>query len=207
MSSFSNLQSLYISNAKLSDSCFEGLSRLKRLNLDLCSFQIFSSESFRHVLNIEFLSISGSTYFFKINFAELNKLEWLVVRELEDYSFLDTLNVNKNLCGLSITSNQRRLDKRRFFKNLSYPNLETLYLNLTDLDTFDSKCLAGLPKIKNFSLSLIDGSHVESVTMKTIDLSSLNYLESICFGNIEFKSLDFIFEKLKNLKWYNFNYL
>lgn len=202
LSSFFHLRSLSMESAELFDNTLQGLPCLENLELSSCVFDYFKSESFRHVSNIEFLHLKNPYVdtFFRINFGELKRLKWLKLSIFPDYSFFETLSLNKDLHTLIISDYQ--LKECEFLKNFKHNNLKSLELEFGNIDNFDGKWLSGLPNLRNLALSNSNrySDQVDSVPL-TIDLSSLNRLESIYFENLEFQSLDFILAGLTNLKW------
>lgn len=201
LSSFSNLKSLLLQHAGLSDNSFQGLTNLERLSLDQCHFEKFKSESFRHLYNLEFLSITAPKCFSNINFAELVKLKSLKLAYAGDYSFLSTLSLNKDLNGLGIW--EKDFIKSKIFENLNHPNIATFELDYKSLDKFDGNWLNGLQNIRTLSFY----SRKQQTGSMKLDLSSLSRLESIHFVHIKFSSLDLVFAKLMNLKRYRNIYI
>lgn len=195
LSSLTNLRYMCLERAELTDNSFQGLINLERLDLDQCLFKDFTSESFRHIPNLEFLSIDSPENFGNINFTELTRLKCLRIVNLIEFSFIGYLSLNKDLNGLAVSNHYfTKFEVLPFiFRNST---VNTLELEFENLEKFDTKWLKSSANLRNLSLCNT-GNNLKCMA---IDFSDLGFLESIYFENIKFESLDLAFEKLTNLK-------
>ena len=94
LSSLANLEILRFQRASLFDTSFQGLTYLVELDLINCDFKNFKIKSFRHVPNLEELTIVEPKNMKGEIFRELKKLNKLCIRGTwENYESLkhDTL--------------------------------------------------------------------------------------------------------------------
>lgn len=197
VSNFSNLHSLIIERLEISDTSLHGLTSLKRLDMINCTLANFENESFRHVPNLEYLTISNSASFLNINLNQLIELKWLRISHLEDYGFLENLeHFNKELTGLVITDEDEKGPE--IYKKLKHSNVTTLEINIW-FDIFNGECLSGLPNLRHISFC---PRNRDRFVTRMIDLRSLTTLESIYFENFKFsrRCLNCVFEKLSKLE-------
>lgn len=187
-----NLVYLSVFNLKLTNTSFNNLSRLERLESGGCDFIDITNEAFEPLCNLKYLSISFSDDISHLTFTSLPRLAFLHIYNIE--SFHADLFTNPNLLFVSLRLSDPYFTSNELLSELKNTNLKVLDLGNGYFPFFDTSFLSGLTSLQNLK---IEDAAIQSIRFSGENLSNLKSL-NLKANKIE--ALDSTVSKLNGLK-------
>lgn len=170
------MKELRCSSLELLDTSFAYLTYLTKLNLDYCDFSHFNGDCFKHLPNVNHLTLDSPDNWNHVEFHQLINLDHLsIIVHLEDLTILEKFHtsiISLHVCNSIDSTNLN--DFIRIMKRFTC--LESLELELNDIQHFDINFLSENIKLKSFQ---IDQCSLKTINLDNNKNSSLSQLQIV----------------------------